>query len=152
VCFSVAWLSRFLLSSWPVPSHCEGTSAFLLSPLFLARSLPLRGNPGFPAFSLFFLARSLPLRGNPGLPAVREPRPSRFLSPSFLRPEQKEPAASRSDRNGKSQQRPGPTGKTVSTSRALLRHPPGTLLQVTDTVPERFRRHQVPTPPFLYIV
>ncbi|KAH0815286.1 hypothetical protein GEV33_007505 [Tenebrio molitor] len=37
----------------------------------------------------------------------------------------------------KSQQSPGPTGTTVSTSRALLRHPPGTLLQVTDTVPER---------------
>jgi hypothetical protein len=59
-------------------------------------------------------------------------------------------AASRSDRNGKSQQRPDPTGKTVSTSRALLRHPSGTLLQVTDTVPEKFRRHQVPTPLFVH--
>jgi hypothetical protein len=97
--------SRFLLSSWPVPSRCEGTPAIPLS-----------------------------------------------FHPSFSRPEQEEPAASRSDRNRKSQQRPGPTGKTVSTGRALLRHPPGTLLQVTDTVPERFRRHQVPTPLFVHSV
>jgi hypothetical protein len=61
--------SRFLLFSWPVPSHCEGTPAIPLSPFFLARSFPLRGNPGHPAFSFFFLARSFPLRGNPGRPA-----------------------------------------------------------------------------------
>jgi hypothetical protein len=31
----------FPFSSWPVPSHCEGTPAFPLSPFFLARSFPL---------------------------------------------------------------------------------------------------------------
>jgi hypothetical protein len=100
-------LSPFLPGPFPPIAREPRLSRFLH--LFLARSLPLRGNPGFPAFSLFFLARSLPLRGNPGLPAfsflpgpllpaVREPRPSRFLSPFFLRPEQEEPAAFRSDR------------------------------------------------------
>jgi hypothetical protein len=140
----------FSFSSWPVPSHCEGTPAIPLSPFFpgpflpiareprpsrfllffLARSFPLRGNPGHPAFSFFFLARYFPLRGNPGHPAfslcpgsfppiAREPRPSRFLPPSrpvpsrcegtpaialsvhpsLFRPEQEEPAASRSDQN-----------------------------------------------------
>jgi hypothetical protein len=138
--------------SWPVPSHCEGTSAFPLSPCLPGPFLPIATEPRPSRFLLFFLARSLPLRGNPGLPgfslrpgsflpAVREPRPSRFpFTLLSFAP------------NRKSQQRPGPTGTTVSTSRALLRHPPGTLLQVTDTVPERFRRHQVPTPLFVHIV
>jgi hypothetical protein len=127
--------------SWPVPSHCEGTSAFPLSPCLPGPFLPIATEPRPSRFLLFFLARSLPLRGNPGLPgfslrpgsflpAVREPRPSRFpFTLLSFAP------------NRKSQQRPGPTGTTVSMSRALLRHPPGTLLQVTDTVPERFRRH-----------
>ncbi|KAH0815593.1 hypothetical protein GEV33_007198 [Tenebrio molitor] len=79
-----------------------------LSPFFLARSLPLRGNPGFPAVSLFFLARSLPLRGNPGFPAfsslpgpfppiAREPRLSRFLLllPGPFPPIAREPRPSR---------------------------------------------------------
>jgi hypothetical protein len=109
-----------------------------LSP-HLARSFPLRGNPGHPAFSFFFLARSFPLRGNPGHPAfslcpgpfppiAREPRPSRFLPPSrpvpsrcegtpaialsvhpsLFRPEQEEPAASRSDRT------PSPKGSDAT--------------------------------------
>jgi hypothetical protein len=106
----------------------------------LARSLPLRGNPGFPAFSAF-LARSLPLRGNPGHPVPFHP-PFPPTGAGRVRSVQVRPERQ------KSQQSPGPTGTTVSTSRALLRHPPGALLQVTDIVPERFRRHQVPTPLF----
>ncbi|XP_068900552.1 proline-rich protein HaeIII subfamily 1-like [Tenebrio molitor] len=117
--------------SWPVPSHCEGTPAFPLSPgpfppiareprlsrfpgpfppiareprpsrFLLARSPPLRGNPGFPAFSAF-LARSLPLRGNPGLPAFSWPVPSHCegtpafpLSPGPFPPIAREPRLSR---------------------------------------------------------
>jgi hypothetical protein len=84
-------------------------------------------------------------------PIAREPRPSRSLSPPFHPPFPPTGAGRASSVQvrpeiQKSQQSPGPTGTTVSTSRALLRHPPGALLQVTDTVPERFRRHQVPTP------
>jgi hypothetical protein len=71
---------------------------------------------------------------------VGEPRPSRF------------PLHTPSAQNRENQRRPGPTGITVSTSHTLLQSPPGTLPQVTDTVPEGFRRHQVPTPLFLHIV
>jgi hypothetical protein len=131
--------SRFLLArSLPL----RGNPGFPAFSAFLARSLPLRGNPGFPAFPVF-LARSLPLRGNPGHPVPFHP-PFPPTGAGRARSVQVRPERQ------KSQQSPGPTGTTVSTSRALLRHPPGALLQVTDIVPERFRRHQVPTPPFVH--
>ncbi|KAH0821322.1 hypothetical protein GEV33_001469 [Tenebrio molitor] len=110
-----------------------------LSPFFLARSLPLRGNPGFPAFSSSSWPVPSHCEGTPAFPLppflpgpfppiAREPRPSRFLLSSWpvpsrcegtpaiplslhppfsgpetgssvqVRPEQEEPAASRSDR------------------------------------------------------
>jgi hypothetical protein len=103
-------LSRFLLSSWPVSSHCKGTPAFPLSPFLPGPFPPIAREPRLSRFLPFFLARSLPLRGNPGLPAfsflpgpflpaVKEPRPSRFpFTLLSLAPKQVEPAASRSDR------------------------------------------------------
>jgi hypothetical protein len=48
-------IPAFSISSWPVPSHCEGTPAFPLSP-FLPGPFP---------------------------PIAREPRPSRFLLSSW---------------------------------------------------------------------
>jgi hypothetical protein len=131
--------SRFLLArSLPL----RGNPGFPAFPVFLARSLPLRGNPGLPAFSVF-LARSLPLRRNAGHPGPFHP-PFPPTGAGRARSVQVRPERQ------KSQQSPGPTGTTVNTSRALLRPPPGALLQVTDTVPERFRRHQVPTPLFVH--
>jgi hypothetical protein len=140
--------------SWPVPSHCEGTPAFPLSPSSWPVPSHCEGTPAFP-LSLFFLARSLPLRGNL----------SRFPSTLLSRaPKQEEPAASRSDRSRRNQQRPGPTGRTEepaesrsdrNNSKYEPRSPPTPARSAPPGHGHRPRK--VPAPPgtytpFLYIV
>jgi hypothetical protein len=117
--------------SWPVPSHCEGTPAFPLSP----SSWPVPSHcEGTPAFSLSPFSWPVPSHCE-GTPAI--PVPFTLLS---LRPEQEEPAASRSDRNNSKYEPRSPPTPARST-------PPG----------HGHRPRKVPAPPgtytpFLYIV
>ncbi|KAH0818008.1 hypothetical protein GEV33_004783 [Tenebrio molitor] len=71
-----------------------------------------------------------PLCPGPFLPIMKEPQPSRFSPLS-------RPVPSHWRISGV-QVRP----EISNTSHALLQPPPGTIRQVTDTVPEGFRRHQ----------
>ncbi|KAJ3616855.1 hypothetical protein MTP99_009168, partial [Tenebrio molitor] len=103
--------------SWPVPSHCEGTPAFPLSP---GPFPPIAREPRLSRFLRF---------PGPFPPIAREPRPSRFPRlPGPFPPIAREPRPSppfpptgagrarsvqvRPERQ-KSQQSPGPTGTTL---------------------------------------